>query len=398
MPTATLPSKFPDVDPNSFQCLSTVDQLAALGCEINTNQYRAVHLAARYDTEREWFSQGFKSSAFAISNQLDIQTSTAREWIRVGHSLQHLPLIDAAFETNRISYAKARILTRWADPDNEHRLLELSQDCSANRLTTAVAKHLAENDPDDHQRDQRHHQDRSLTTYTDGDGMTIIRIALPPVIAKPVIAAVDKLLTQIAQTPAQEPAPEPTGPTEAATTSIDPCASADASRTGKDKPLTTKLAEIHQRWHPAPADDWHFPTMAQQRADAFTVLFSGLGINLTTEIVIHVRGDGNTFDDGTPITASAICRQLDHTYIRLMIHDANQRPIDATNRRRCPTTRQKRVALETHNHQCIDCQSTDLLELDHNPPYHQTKHTITTQLEPRCAPCHRARHRTVRDS
>lgn len=43
-------------------------------------------------------------------------------------------------------------------------------------------------------------------------------------------------------------------------------------------------------------------------------------------------------------------------------------------------------------------QTTDLLELDHNPPYEQTKHTITTQLEPRCAPCHRARYRTERDS
>ena len=52
-----------------------------------------------------------------------------------------------------------------------------------------------------------------------------------------------------------------------------------------------------------------------------------------------------------------------------------------------------RVALETHNHECVDCQRTDLLELDHNPPFHETKHTITTELEPRCAPCHRARHR-----
>ena len=53
----------------------------------------------------------------------------------------------------------------------------------------------------------------------------------------------------------------------------------------------------------------------------------------------------------------------------------------------------QRVVLETHNHECVECQTTGLLELDHDPPYEQTRHTITTELEPRCAPCHRARHR-----
>ncbi len=239
--------------------------------------------------------------------------------------------------------------------------------------------------------------------------MTIIRIALPPAVAKPVIAAIDKLVTEIAQTPATEPAPEladtPAGAPDPCngtnpddTTSINPCAPADAPPQETGQPLAARLAEIARRWHSEPADDWVFPTMAQQRADAFTLLFNDLNIDLTTEIIIHVRGDGNTFDDGTPITTSAICRQLDGAYMRLMIHDTHRKPIDATNRRRHPTTRQKRVALETHNHQCTDCQTTDLLELDHNPPYEQTKHTITSQLEPRCAPCHRARHRTEKEA
>lgn len=122
-------------------------------------------------------------------------------------------------------------------------------------------------------------------------------------------------------------------------------------------------------------------------------MFLGLAVDLTTEIVIHVRGDGTTFDDGTPITDAAVLRQLDDAFIRLMIHDAERRPVNASNRRRFPTTAQRRVAMEAHGHECVDCHSTDLLELDHSPPYHQTGHTITDELEPRCAPCHRARHR-----
>lgn len=141
--------------------------------------------------------------------------------------------------------------------------------------------------------------------------------------------------------------------------------------------------------------NWTIPTLTQQRADAFTVLFLELDIALTTEVVIHVRGNGNSFDDGTPITTNAIARRLDASFVRLLIHDAERRPIKASSRRRHPTTRQNRVVMETHDHQCVDCARPDLIELDHNPAYHLTRRTITTELESRCAPCHRARHRTA---
>ena len=154
-----------------------------------------------------------------------------------------------------------------------------------------------------------------------------------------------------------------------------------------------QIRQLKQSWQPEGADDYFAPSLAQQRCDAFVLLFLDKDIELTTEVVIHVRGDGTTFDDGTPLTNNTVCQRLDESLIRLLLHGVDGSPIDATNRRRHPTTRQKRVVLEAHNHECVDCQSTDLLELDHNPPYEQTRHTVTTELEPRCAPCHRARHR-----
>jgi len=277
-------------------CLSVCEQLVVLGSEMNSNQYRVVHLAARYEEEREWFVRGLKSAAFGISVRLGIEVSTAREWIRVGRSLGCLPLIDAAFESNEISYAKARILTRWADSENEARLVELADHYSANRLTTAVARLLDQEDPCDEQRDRRLHEGRSLTTYTNGDGMTVIRIVLPPAIAKPVVAAVDQLVQRIAQTP---PETEAAVPTATVTQDAPGDASGDASECGL---LAETLAEMAGRWHPEPDDEWLFPTVAQQRADAFTALFLRLNVQLTTEVVLHVRGNGNTFDDGRVCT------------------------------------------------------------------------------------------------
>lgn len=392
---------------------SVGEELAALGWEINVNQYRVVHLAARFEEGLDWFRLGYKSAASWIASQLQVLAATACEWIRVGHALRHLPLIDAAFSGQEISYAKVRILTRWADDDNEAQLLELARSRSARRLTVAIAKTLADDGETEAERDVRLHQERSLTTWTDGDGMTVLRAVLPPAVAKRVVAAVDELVRRIAETPVEDESavgdeideidectPDLSADSrgEPSVSESSPCVASvsDAASEDVDDSLPVTLRELRRRWQPDAGDDWVFPTLAQQRADAFVALFLGCDVAISTEVVIHVRGDGITFDDGTPTTSHAVLRQLDGSFIRLLLHDAERRPINASGKQRVATTRQKRVVMEAHGHECVDCQSTDLLELDHNPPYELTRRTVIDELEPRCAPCHRARHRHAR--
>lgn len=410
--SATTIDSTPTIPSTLVPAVSPGEELVALGWEINANQYRVVHLAARFDEELDWFRHGHRSAASWISTQLQIHTSTAREWIRVGHALRYLPETDAAFVANEISYAKVRILTRWADDNNETELLDLARERNASRLTVAIAKVLADGDESDAERDARLHEERAFTTWTDGDGMTVMRIALPPSVAKPVIAAVDELVRRIAQTPmdaADNSAAvagnngerhasadafgqrSVTEPPPNITPASEPAPAPGPARTLD--PLHATLRELRRRWQPDTSDAWAFPSLAQQRADAFTALFLGCDVELTAEVVVHVRGDGTTFDDGTPTTDHAVLRHLDNTFIRLLVHDTERRPINASRRQRHPTTRQKRVVMETHNHECVDCQSTDLLELDHNPDFSLSRHTIVQELEPRCAPCHRSRHR-----
>lgn len=412
--------------------VSAGEELAGLGWEINAHQHRVVHLAARFDEELEWLRLGHRSASSWIASQLQLETSTAREWIRVGHALRYLPLIDAAFAAHEISYAKVRILTRWADDDNEPQLLGLARERNASRLTVAIARVLADGGETDAERDLRLHESRSLTTWTDGDGMTVVRIVLAPSVAKPVVAAVDEFVRRIAQTPVsvvKEPTlsadaldelsvteSSPDAASMAKFTSIaaeevgdhEPTLSADALgrpsvtesapnavcvADGAADSLPATLCDLRNRWQPDVGDDSVFPSSGQQRADAFVALFLGCDVELTTEVVVHVRGDGITFDDGAPTTDHAVLRQLDQAFIRLLLHDADRRPINASGRQRIATTRQKRVVMEAHGHECVDCQSTDLLELDHNPAFEFTRRTVTHELEPRCAPCHRARHR-----
>ena len=110
-----------------------------------------------------------------------------------------------------------------------------------------------------------------------------------------------------------------------------------------------------------------------------------------TEVVVHVRGDGNTLDDGTPLADTAVTRLIPEAFISALVHDSAGNPIDATNRRRHPTRRQRRLVKE-RDQACIDCGRQHLLNYDHVPEYEQTSHTITSELRLRCAPCHHARH------
>jgi 5-methylcytosine-specific restriction endonuclease McrA len=118
-------------------------------------------------------------------------------------------------------------------------------------------------------------------------------------------------------------------------------------------------------------------------------------VSFTTEVVLHVRGDSATFDDGTPIMGTQIDRLLPHSFIRALIHDAERTPINASGRQRHPTTRQKRVVHE-RDRECVDCGTIDILEYDHKPDYAITGRTVVEELELRCGPCHDARH--VHDS
>lgn len=146
------------------------------------------------------------------------------------------------------------------------------------------------------------------------------------------------------------------------------------------------------RTRPSPEPDGPWPTLAQQHTDALaTVLNDGTG-TVDTEIVLHVRGDGATCDDGTPIPDTVIAELVPGSFLRALIHDADGRPVNASARQRHPTARQKRVVKE-RDRACVDCGRADLLEYDHNPPYQTTHHTTVDELELRCAPCHQQRHR-----
>lgn len=278
IPTGTRPSVRSEFTRYGRRRSSSITQLIALSVEL--------------DDSGEWALDGSPTCAHWIAATLDIEIGTAREWLRIGRALAHLPMTTNAFTNRGLSF------TMRLTP------------AQAAVLTAAVDEHVMRSD------------DR-----------------------------------------------EPADPTDV----VDP------TERGND---ATASRESHPRW----------ASLAQQRVDALIDIISAGGTNVVTEVILHVRADGCTLDDGTPIGGSIVERIADTSTLRAMIHDAESHPINVSGRHRHHTKRQKLVVKE-RDQRCVDCGSTDFLEHDHVPDFNHSKRTLVEETELRCSRCHTARHR-----
>ncbi len=305
----------------------------------SSSQRAVIGLAADFADSGEWVVSNAASAAHWIAGVADIEVCTAREWIRVGRRLRSLGVIAVMFEADELSYSKVRTLSRLATPENEHQLAAIARDVPAGQLARAIAAWLHRNS-DDAELERHQHEQRSVSWRNEPDGMVTFTARLPPLIAGVLIS---QLTTHV---------------------------------------MTTRQSATN-------IFDW--PSLAQQNADALAYLLKEGSGGVTTEVVLHVRADGATLDDGSPLPMTTVEQIAPEAFIRALMHDADGRPINASAKRRHPSTRQKRVVKE-RDRVCVDCGAATLLQYDHVPDFDITHHTVVEELQLRCAPCHQQRH------
>ncbi|MCP3912345.1 MAG: DUF222 domain-containing protein [Actinomycetia bacterium] len=302
-------------------------------------QHQLVKAAAEFAESAEWLLAGSPTAAGWLAGVADVEESTAREWIRIGRRLGELPVIAEGFGSRELSYSKVRTLTRVATRENEAELAALAKGVPASELATEIAAWMNRNLPPvdiaEYQRRQR-----MVKWRHSPDGMIVFTLRLEPHIAAVLISL-----------------------------------------------LTSLVMRSKARQEP----DGTYPGTVAQYADAVEELLTDRAGQIDTEVIFHVRGDGATTDDGTPITDTVMADLVDGAYLRALVHDSERRPINASGRHRHPTSRQKRVVKE-RDRVCVDCRRRDLHEYDHYPDYAQTQHTVVDELQLRCAPCHHKRH------
>jgi bifunctional DNA-binding transcriptional regulator/antitoxin component of YhaV-PrlF toxin-antitoxin module len=203
----------------------------------------------------------------------EIDVATARTQVRVARAMRQFPALDQAMASGDVSYAKARVLAAYLSPANVDDLLAIAETTPAGRLGAAIAAWSQRNDNPDTIR-RRQHEARSVTWRTEPDGMVVLTARLTPDTAGAVCAAIDTSVTR--------------------------------NHAPAGAPLT------------------------HQRADALVALVTDGGGSVTAELVVHVNAEGNTLTDGTPLSDHAVASLLPYSFVSLLLHDNQGRPIDAS--------------------------------------------------------------------
>ncbi len=163
------------------------DEIATLCAHINAATYRLLCLLRTYDEEGRW--QGFRSCAHWLSWRTGISIGPAREKMRVARCLASLPRISKALSSGKLSYSKARALTRVATPENEEELLTFADHGTTAHVERLVRnlRRLSRSADDQAESAERRH----LYLYTGDDGNYEIRGRLSPEVGSMLLRALE---------------------------------------------------------------------------------------------------------------------------------------------------------------------------------------------------------------
>jgi hypothetical protein len=101
-------------------------EIAVLAVHIDAATHKLLECIRHFDEAGGWYQQGAMSCAHWLAWRVGWDPTTAREKVRVARALGKLPVMDQALKTGKLSYAKARALTRIAKPETEAELVAMS--------------------------------------------------------------------------------------------------------------------------------------------------------------------------------------------------------------------------------------------------------------------------------
>ncbi len=172
--------------------MSSVEELgqeiASLSAHLDAATHRLLECIRHFDEAGGWYEQGAVSCAHWLAWRVGLDSTTAREKVRVARALGKLPALDEALRSGKLSYAKVRALTRAATPDNEARLLEVALFATGAQLERLCRGYRTAQACDD----SPSPEERSVRQRELPGGMVKLEIVLSPDEADLVMRAVER--------------------------------------------------------------------------------------------------------------------------------------------------------------------------------------------------------------
>jgi hypothetical protein len=170
--------------------------IVSRAARMSADMYAFLVDVREFDELGGFLDWGQHSCADWLAWRCDIGMNAARERVRVAHALDVLPLISAAFAAGKLSYTKARALTRVATRENESGLLTFAMKTTAVEVESRVAQmHNAR--PESTAEAQQHHEQRALRVLRDlGRGTMTITVEIPFEQGELICRAIDRAVQQ----------------------------------------------------------------------------------------------------------------------------------------------------------------------------------------------------------
>jgi Domain of unknown function (DUF222)/HNH endonuclease len=179
-------------------------QICTLAGHINAANHRFLVLVAEFDRRNGWSDGATQSCAHWLNWKCGIAMGAAREKVRVARALEKLPLISASMSSGRLSYSKAREITRVGNAANEGYLLSIAEHGTASHVERLVRAYRRCQEAEELSREQRQRQNRRVTFRYDDDGSLILTCHLPAEAGALVMKALD---VAVESTPVHEHVP-----------------------------------------------------------------------------------------------------------------------------------------------------------------------------------------------
>jgi hypothetical protein len=175
--------------------MRSIDELATEICtlagHINAANHRFLTLIAEFDRRAGWSVEGMQSCAHWLNWKCGVAIGAAREKVRVARALEGLPKVAASMATGRLSYSKAREITRVGNSHNEDYLLSIAEHGTAAHVERLVRAYRRCQEAEELSREQCQQKNRRVSFRHDDDGSLILTCHLPAELGAIVMRALD---------------------------------------------------------------------------------------------------------------------------------------------------------------------------------------------------------------
>ena len=130
----------------------------------------------------------------------------AREKVRVARALENLPKVSAAMACGKLSYSKAREITRVASAETEDYLLMIAEHGTAQHVEKLVRAYRRCQEAEELSREARQQQNRCVSYRYDDDGSLILNCRLPAEAGARILKALELAVEELPGTAENVPA------------------------------------------------------------------------------------------------------------------------------------------------------------------------------------------------